>query len=131
MHVPTRACDKLSNELQQLCLRDFQITGVGLVETFLGTVMEIEQQGKVIRMHLDTYAPEVLAEYREYIKKAHRHDRPKRLPTRMNPGIVLNNEDCPTVPDQPYCRSFIAKLQFAASWVRLDTSLTVSSLALS
>ena len=50
----------------------------------------------------------------------------------MSPGIVLNSEDYPAVPDprkQKYYRSFIAKLQFAASWIRFDISFTVSSLA--
>ena len=52
----------------QLYQRDFEITGCGLMETFLG--MEIEQPGKVIRMHLDIYVQTVLDEYKEYIKKA-------------------------------------------------------------
>ncbi len=50
----------------------------------------------------------------------------------MSPGIVLDHEDCPTVPDprkQKYYRSFIAKLQFAASWIRFDISFIVASLA--
>jgi hypothetical protein len=37
------------------------------METFLG--MEVEQPGKVIKLHLDTYIQEVLAEYKENIKK--------------------------------------------------------------
>ena len=90
MHVPTR--DKLRDEFLELYQRDFEITGDGLMETFLG--MEVEQPGKVIRLHLDTYIQEVLAEYKEYIKKALR---PKRVP--MTPGIVLTNEDCPILPD--------------------------------
>ena len=92
----------------------FEITGGGLMETFLG--MEVEQPGKVIRLHLDSYIQEVLTEYKAYIKKALRL---KKVP--MSPGIVLNNEDCPITPDprkQKYYRSFIAKLQFAASWIR-------------
>ena len=98
------------------------------METFLG--MEVEQPGKVIKLHLDSYVQEVLAEYKAYIKKALR---PKRVP--MTPGIVLTNEDCPILPDprkQKYYRSFIAKLQFAASWIRairFDTSFTPSTLA--
>jgi hypothetical protein len=50
----------------------------------------------------------------------------------MSPGLVLNNEDCPITPDprkKKYYRSFIAKLQFPASWIRFDTSFTVSTLA--
>jgi hypothetical protein len=50
----------------------------------------------------------------------------------MSPGLVLNNEDWPITPDprkQKYYRLFIAKLQFAASWIRFDTSFAVSMLA--
>jgi hypothetical protein len=50
----------------------------------------------------------------------------------MSPGIVLTNEDCPITPDprkQKRYLSFIAKLKFAASWIRFDTSFAVSMLA--
>jgi hypothetical protein len=50
----------------------------------------------------------------------------------MSPGLVLNAEDCPAIPDprrQRFYRSFLVKLRFAASWIRFDTSFTVSSLA--
>ncbi len=123
MHVPT--CDKLRDEFLEIYKKDFEITGGGLVETFPG--MEVEQLGKVIRLHLDSYIQEVLTEYKAYIKKALR---PKKVP--MSPGLVLNNEHCPITPDprkQKYYRSFIVKLQFAASWIRFDTSFTVSTLA--
>ncbi len=55
--------------------KDFEITGGGLMETFQG--MEVEQLGKVIKLHLDSYMQEVLTEYKEYIKKALC---PKRVP---------------------------------------------------
>ena len=51
MHVPT--CDRLRDEFLRLYQKDFEITGGGLMETFLG--MEVEQPGKVIRLHLDKY----------------------------------------------------------------------------
>jgi hypothetical protein len=76
------------------------------METFLG--MEVEQPGKVSKLHLDSYIQEVLTEYKEYIKKSLR---PKRVP--MSPGLVLDNENCPVTPDprkQKYYRSFVAKL---------------------
>ena len=63
----------------------------------------------------------MLAEYKDYIKKSLR---PKRVP--ISPGVILRPEDCPEVPDpllQKYYRSFVAKLQFAASWIRFDISL--------
>ncbi len=95
------------------------------METFLG--MQVEQHGKMIRLHLDSYIQEALTECKAYIQKALR---PKKVP--MSPGIVLINEDCPIIPDQrkqKYCRSFIAELQFAASWIRFDTFFAVSTLA--
>ncbi len=58
MHVPT--CDKLLDEFPELCKKDFEITGGGLMATFLG--MEVEQPGKVIRLHLDSYIQEVLTD---------------------------------------------------------------------
>jgi hypothetical protein len=90
--------------LKTLFQKDFEITGGGLMETFLG--MEVEQPGKVIKLHLDSYIQEVLTEYKEYIKKSLR---PKRVP--MSPGLVLDNEDCPVTPDprkQKHYRSFVA-----------------------
>ena len=83
MHVPT--CDKLRDEFLTLYQKDFEITGGGLMETFLG--MEVEQPGKVIKLHLDSYIQEVLKDYKEYIKKSLR---PKRVP--ISPGLVLDNE---------------------------------------
>jgi hypothetical protein len=123
MHILT--CDRLRGEFLELYQKDFEITGGGLMETFLG--MEVEQPGKVIRLHLDKYIRSVLDEYKEFIRKSLR---PKRVP--MSSGLVLNDEDCPPISDprkQKSCRSFIAKLQFAASWIRFDLSFTVSSLA--
>jgi hypothetical protein len=43
----------------------------------------------------------------------------------MSPGPVLDNENCSVTPDplkQEYYKSFVAKLQFAASWIRFDIS---------
>ncbi len=59
----------------ELYQKDFEITGGGLMETFLG--MEVEQPGEVIKLHLDSYIQEVLKDYKEYIKKSLR---PKRVP---------------------------------------------------
>ena len=89
MHVPT--CDKLSAEFLELYQKDIEITGRGLMETFLG--MEVEQPGKVIKLHLDSYIQEVLKDYKEYIKKSLR---PKRV--LMSPGLVLDKTDCPHLP---------------------------------
>ncbi len=51
------------------------------------------------------------------------------------PGLILtqdSQEDSPILPEkrkQKFYRSFVAKLQFAASWVRFDISYTVAQLA--
>ncbi len=50
----------------------------------------------------------------------------------MNPGVVLLPEDCPAIPDphkEKFYRSFVAKLQFAATWIRFDIAYPVSQLA--
>jgi hypothetical protein len=47
----------------------------------------------------------------------------------MQPGVMLTKEDAPAIPDperQSICRSFVAKLQFAATWVRYDIAYAVS-----
>jgi hypothetical protein len=51
----------------------------------------------------------------------------------MNPGVALRPEDCPAIPDphkQKFYRLFVAKLQFAATWIRFDVAYPVSQLAL-
>ena len=92
MHAPT--CNKLCGEFLTLYQMDFEleITGLGLMETFLG--MEVKQPGKVIKFHLDSYIQGVLKDYKEYIKRSLRL---KRMP--MSPGLVLDNEVCPYLPD--------------------------------
>ena len=47
--------------------KDFNITGGGLMKTSLG--MEVEQDNKTIKLHLDHYVHEMLTEYKDYIKK--------------------------------------------------------------
>jgi hypothetical protein len=123
MHISTNT--KLKNEFMEKYSKDFSITGGGFMKTFLG--MEIEQSNRSIKLHLDHYVREMLNEYKTYIKKSLR---PKRVP--FSPGVVLRPEDSPTLPDpskQKFYRSFVAKLQFAASWIRFDISFAVSQLA--
>ncbi len=55
MHVPT--CDKLKQEFLDKYTKDFDITGGGLMETFLG--MQVEQSRKRIRLHLANYIQEL------------------------------------------------------------------------
>ena len=65
MHIPT--CDKLKQEFMAKYSKDFDITGGGLMETFLG--MQVEQSENEIRLHLDNYIRETLDEYKAHMKK--------------------------------------------------------------
>ena len=56
MHAPI--CDELRDEFLELCMKDFEITGGGLMEIFLG--MEVDQLGEVIKLHLDSYIHTVI-----------------------------------------------------------------------
>ncbi len=123
MHIATT--NKLKNEFMQKYSRDFNITGGGLMKTFLG--MEIEQSNRLIKLHLNHYIREMLNAYKAYIKKLLR---PKCVP--FSPGVIFRPEDSSTLLDrskQKFYMSFVAKLQFAASWIRFDISFAVSQLA--
>ncbi len=111
MHIATNNNLKLKNEFMEKYSRDFNITGGGFMKTILG--MEIEQNNRLIKLHLDHYVCEMLTEYKTYIKDSLQ---PKRVP--ISPGVILRLEDSPT-----------AKLQFAASWIRFDISFAVLQLA--
>ncbi len=65
--------------------------------------------------------------YAEYNRK---EIRPKKVQIALN--VVLGPEDTPDLPDprkQKFYCSFVAKLQFAATWVRFDITFAVSQLA--
>ncbi len=51
------------------------------MKTFLG--MEVEQDNKTIKLHLDRYVQETLAECKDYIKKSLA---PKCVP--ISPGVI-------------------------------------------
>jgi hypothetical protein len=72
--------------------RDFEITCEDIMTSFLG--MEVEQDERSIKLHLDTYVQKILEEYKTTIKK---FLKPKQVP--MQPGVVLEHEDCPGTPD--------------------------------
>jgi hypothetical protein len=59
-----------ADEFLELYQKDFEITGGGSLETFLG--MKVEQSCKVIKLHHDNYIQKVLNDYKEYIKKSRR-----------------------------------------------------------
>ena len=71
----------MKDEFLALYKKDFEITGGGKMETFLG--MAVEQNGKSIKIHLDTYIKDVLTEYSAYIKKSLR---PKKISGRSIQG---------------------------------------------
>jgi hypothetical protein len=91
MRLPTR--DKLRDDFFPLYERDFEITGGANIPEHGSRTT---RQNDKIAVHLDTYIQEVMAEYKEYIKKAVQSTSPKAF---LAPGIVINHEDCSTVPD--------------------------------
>ena len=56
MHTTTST--KLQDEFLRKYSKDFNITGGGLMKTFLG--LEVEQDNKTIKLHLDHYVQEML-----------------------------------------------------------------------
>ncbi len=94
------------------------------MKTFLG--MEVKKDSKTVKLHLDHYVHEMLAEYKDCIKKSLR---PKRVS--ISPGVILCLDDFPEVPDplKQKCNwSFVAKLEFAASWISFNKHLWYCSL---
>ena len=121
--IPTS--QRLKEEFETLYAKDFEVTGGGEMTTFLG--LEVEQSEEGISLHLDTYIQELVEEYRLIHKK---FIKPKKVP--MSPGLVLDNSDCPELPDpvkQKQFRSMLAKVQFAAYWIRFDISYPAAQLA--
>ncbi len=89
--------------------------------------MEIKHNKLDLTIHLETYIQETLAEYKVAVTK---FLKPKQVS--MQPGIMLELEDCPESPysvKQKVNRSFVAKLQFTTPWVRCDIAFTVSQWA--
>ena len=92
---------------------------------FLG--IEVEQSAEGIKLHLDTYTADLIEEF----KLLHRKFlKPKKVP--MQPGLVLDNTDCPETPDpvrQKNFRMIVQKIQYLAYWCRFDCSFTAAQLA--
>ena len=65
MHTTTSTT--LKDEFLRKYSKDFNITGGGLMKTFLG--MEVKQGNKAIKLHLDHYVHEMITEDKDYIKK--------------------------------------------------------------
>ena len=124
MHI--YSCDAIKDGFMQLYSKDFEITGGRQMKTFLG--MQVEQSALSIKIHLDHYIKEVVAEHAEYIRKA---IRPKKVQVALN--VVLRPEDTPDhLPDpskQKFYHSFVAKLQLEATWLRFNIAFAVSQLA--
>jgi hypothetical protein len=89
------SCDamiEIKDEFMQLYSRDLEITGGSQMKTFPG--MQVDQTARSIKIHLDHYIKEVVAEYVEYIRNA---IRPKKVP--IAPNVDLRPEDTPYLPD--------------------------------
>ena len=122
--IPTKKA--LLDEFLAKYSRAFQITGGKPMTRFIG--LSVEQTKDHIALHLDQYIAETLEEYQQLTHN--KMLRPKLTP--MQPGNVLDPLDSPIVPDrkrQKIYRSMVARLQFAATWVRYDISFTVAQLA--
>ena len=94
------------------------------MESFIG--LDVEQSRS--KIHLDSYIQETLEIYKEH--PATKMIRLKATP--MQPGNILTSADAPEEPEkhkQAFYRSMVARLQFAATWVRFDISYTVGQLA--
>ena len=81
--------------------KDFDITGRGFMESYLG--MQVEQSPGKIRLHLNNYIRETLDEYKAFQTK---YLLPKLVP--IQPGLVLDKDDCPILPD-PRVRFFLTQ----------------------
>ncbi len=82
----------MKDEILALYKKDFEIAGGSKMETFLGMV--VEQHNKSIKIHLDNYIKEVIAEYLDYIKISLR---PKKVP--ISPSAAFRAGDIPEIPD--------------------------------
>jgi hypothetical protein len=123
MHI--YSCDATKDEFLALYKKDFEITGGSKIETFLGMVSE--QKGKSIKIYLNKYVKEDVTEYSDYIKTSLQS---KKVPISL--GVAFKAEDVSELPDplkRNHFRSFVAKLQFVATWIRFDIWFAVSQLA--
>jgi hypothetical protein len=67
---------------------------------------------------------EVITEHSDYTKRLLLHT---RVP--ISPDVAFKAEDVPELPDplkQKHYRSFVEKLQFAATWIWYEISFAVS-----
>ena len=96
--------------------RDFEITGGDVMITFLG--LQVDHVNQEIHLRMDNYVEEILREFKEYARKTLR---PKKLLMAPNhqlprmPPLQAHEREPPTTS---FFRSFVMKLQFAATWVR-------------
>jgi hypothetical protein len=84
MDVPTS--DALKKKFMGKYTKDFDITGCGLTETFLG--MQVAQSKARIHLHLNNYIQEILDEYKVFQTKSLR---PKLVPTQTR--LILTKND--------------------------------------
>jgi hypothetical protein len=112
--IPTS--EKLKLEFEELHAADFDFTGGKVMDSLLG--LEVEQSEDGIKLHLDTCVAELLEVYRETRSTIASSDseyhskflKAKKVP--MQPGLVLDKEDCPEAPypvKQKFYRMMVAK----------------------
>ena len=77
---------------------------------------------------MDNYVQGVLDEYKAFARKILR---PKKLPIAPNYQLPKTDPkfEVPEDKDPKFFRSFVMKLHYVATWVRLDISFTASQLA--
>ena len=115
--IPT--AQRLKDEFETLYSRDFEATGRSPMTTFSGLAVEEDDLG--ISLHLDKYMEKLIEEYDQLIRK--KFIKPKTVP--MTPGLLLDNANCPDLPDavkQKQFRLMLPKVRFAAFWIRFDIS---------
>ncbi len=94
------------------------------METFLGIV--VVQEDKFTKIHLDHYVKEVITEYSDNIKQVAATEEGTDIS-----WCIIKAEEVQELPyplKQKHYHSFVAKLQFAATWIQFDISFAVSNL---
>jgi hypothetical protein len=111
MHIATN--NKLKNEFMEKYSRDFNITGGSFMKTL--QAWRLNRATGRSRCTLTINVREMLNEYKAYIKKSLRPKFPSHKESSFDQRIAPLSR-IQTEPSQV----FVAKLEFAASWIRFD-----------
>ncbi len=117
MHIPT--CDALKQKFRE------KYTRISISQGAVSWIhIWVCRSSNRLARYVCIYIRETLDEYKAFQTKSLR---PKLV--LIQPRLVLDKDDCPILPDprkQKFYRSFVAKLQFAATWIRFDISFAVA-----